>query len=95
MAEIRVPMAKPVFGSDESNGIMNVVNSGWLGQGQKTKEFEKNLSKYFKNNVTVVNNGSSAIMCALLSHDVKPGDKVVVPNFTFISTASVPKNTRL
>ena len=30
-------------------------------------------------------------MCALLAHGIKPGDNVVVPNFTFMSTASVPK----
>lgn len=88
---IKVPMAKPVFGDSESKSLSNVVDSGWLGQGKITKKFEKNLSKFFKNYVTVVNNGSSAIMCALLSHNVKPGDKVIVPNFTFISTASVPK----
>ena len=88
---IKVPMAKPVFGNSESKSISNVVDSGWLGQGKITEKFEKNLSKFFKNYFTVVNNGSSAIMCALLTHNVKPGDKVIVPNFTFISTASVPK----
>ena len=36
MDEIKVPMAKPVFGDDEINGIMKVVNSGWLGQGKVT-----------------------------------------------------------
>jgi len=91
MDKIKVPMAKPVFEDDELNGIMNVVNSGWLGQGKITEEFEKDLSDYFSSNVTAVNNGSSAIMCALLALGIKPGDKIAVPNFTFISTSSVPK----
>ena len=91
MDEIKVPMAKPVFGDDEINGIMKVVNSGWLGQGKVTIDFESKLSDYFSAEVTVVNNGSSAIMCALLALGVKPGDKIAVPDFTFISTSSVPK----
>ena len=91
MDEIKVPMAKPVLGDDELNGIMKVVNSGWLGQGKVTEEFENDLSEYFSSKATAVNNGSSAIMCALLALGVKPGDKIAVPNFTFISTPSVPK----
>jgi len=91
MEEIKVPMAKPVFEDEEVNGIMNVVKSGWLGQGQITENFEELLSKYIGAKVVAINNGSSAIMCALLAHNIKPGDKIVVPSFTFISTASVPK----
>jgi len=30
-------------------------------------------------------------MCALLAHEIIPGDKIIVPAFTFIATASVPK----
>jgi len=91
MTEIKVPMAKPVFEDEEINGIMEVVKSGWLGQGKVTEKFESALSEYLGTNVVAVNNGSSAAMCALLAHDIKPGDNIVVPNFTFISTSSVPK----
>lgn len=91
MDEIKVPMAKPVFEKEELSGIIDVVKSGWLGQGKVTENFEKTLSKYFGTNVVCVNNGSSATMCALLAHDIKPGDTIAVPDFTFISTCSVPK----
>ena len=91
MTEIKVPMAKPVFEKEEIDGILNVVKSGWLGQGNVTKQFEENLSNYFSTNVMAINSGSSATMCAMLAHGVKPGDRIVVPDFTFISTCSVPK----
>ena len=91
MDEIKIPMAKPVFEDEEKIGIMNVVNSGWLGQGKVTEKFENSLSDYFLSKAVTVNNGSSAIMCALLALGVKPGDKIVVPDFTFLSTSSVPK----
>lgn len=89
--EIKVPMAKPVFEQEEIDGIMEVVKSGWLGLGKITEKFENDLSEYLNTNVVTVNNGSLATMCALLAHDIKPGDKIAVPDFTFISTASVPK----
>ena len=86
-----IPMANPDLGVLEEKAILDVFRSGWLGQGKKTREFEKLLSKFFSSNAIAVNSGSSAIMCALLAHGIKPGDSVVVPNFTFMSTASVPK----
>ena len=86
-----IPMANPDLGVLEEKAILDVYRSGWLGQGKKTREFEKLLSKFFSSNAIAVNSGSSAIMCALLAHGIKPGDSVVVPNFTFMSTASVPK----
>lgn len=91
MEFIDIPMAKPDIGKLEENAVLDVLKSGWLGQGKKTIEFEKLLSEYFSSNAIAVFNGSSAIICALLAHGIKPGDNVVVPNFTFMSTASVPK----
>jgi perosamine synthetase len=91
MEFIDIPMAKPDIGEVEENAVMDVLKSGWLGQGKKTKEFEKRLSEYFSSNAVAVFNGSSAIMCALLAHGIKPGNNVAIPNFTFMSTASVPK----
>lgn len=89
--KIDVPMARPNIGNDEKNAILNVFDSNWLAQGEITKNFEKNLSKYLSSNVTVVNNGSSAILCALLAHGIKPGDKIIVPSFTYLATSSIPK----
>ena len=88
---MKIPMAKPDIGKNEISAVNNVLKSGWLGQGKVTKSFENNLEKYFDSNVVAVNSGSSALMCALLGLGIKPGDIVVVPSFTFMSTSSVPK----
>jgi len=88
---ISVPMARPSIGKDEKNAILDVFDSNWLAQGKITENFEKELSKYLSSNVTVVNNGSSAILCGLLAHGIKPGDKIIVPSFTYLATSSVPK----
>ena len=84
-------MSQPASDSDTENYMFNVFISGWWSQGKITKQFEKNLSEYFPSNVVVVNNGTSAITAALLAHGIKPGDKVVVPDYTFIATCSAAK----
>ena len=88
---MKIPMAKPDIGKEEILAVNKVLKSGWLGQGNVTKLFEKDLSKYFNSQVVTVNSGSSAIMCALLGMGIKPGDVIAVPAFTFLSTSSVPK----
>lgn len=86
-----IPWSKPAISSDEQNAVNNVFESGWLSQGKITQKFEKDLSQYFKSNVIMVNNGTSSIICALLAHGIKPGDSVIVPDFTFFATFSAAK----
>jgi perosamine synthetase len=89
--QFKVPMSRPDIGKDEIEAILSVIDNGWLSQGKVTEEFEARLSRYLSSNVIAINNGSSALMCALIAHGLKPKDKVMVPAFTFIATASVPK----
>lgn len=84
-------MSKPDFGNEERNALLKVFDSGWLSQGKVTNQFEDNLAQYISSNCVVVNNGSSALICALLAHGIKPGDKIAVPAFTFIATATSAK----
>ena len=91
ISKIKVPMSQPAFDTETENYMFDVIKSGWWSQGKITEQFEKNLSEYFPSNAIVVNNGTSAITAALLAHGIKPGDKVVVPDFTFIATCSAAK----
>jgi len=91
MKKIKIPMAKPSIDKFEINAINKVLKSGWYGQGIKTEKFEKLLSNYFTSPTICVNNGTSALLCSLLVHDIKPGDIIVIPSFTFIATSSAPK----
>lgn len=84
-------MSRPDIKKEEIDAVLSTLNSGWLSQGKITQEFDASLSEYLSSNVATVNNGSSALMCALIAHGIKPGDKIVVPAFTFIATSSVPK----
>lgn len=57
--------------------------------GPMTRELEQIICTYIgvKNSV-VVNNGTSALIAALIANDVKAGEKVLVPTYTFIATVN-------
>jgi len=86
-----VPWSKPDIGKDEKQAVERVLKSGWLSQGKVTEDFEKELAKYSGAKYAVaVNSGSSALLCALLAHHTMHGDRVLVPDYTHVATASVP-----
>lgn len=89
--EMKIPMSVPSFNNKELKSISSTMKNGWVSEGKITKKFENKLEKFFPSKVSVVNNGSSALMCALIAHGVRPGDKIIVPAFTFIATSSIPK----
>lgn len=77
------------FGEAEASAVSKVVSSGYLNEGAKTKEFEKSVAELLEvKHVHAVPNGTVALAVALWALDVKPGDHVIIPNITFIATAS-------
>ena len=70
--------------------VLNVLKSGVYINGPEVKGFENELSKFLnvKHCITCAN-GTDALKIALLSLDLKLGDEVIVPSFTFVSTAEV------
>jgi len=89
--KLKIPWSKPDFGDDEKQAILRVIESNWYSHGPLTKSFEDELSSYLDSNVSVVNSGTSALMCALLANGFQIGDKVLVPDFTFYATLSSAK----
>ncbi|MDD5022720.1 MAG: DegT/DnrJ/EryC1/StrS family aminotransferase [Candidatus ainarchaeum sp.] len=84
-----IPIAKPVFGEEEKNNILKVLDSGMLAQGEWVKNFEDEFSKYIEvSNSIAVCNGTAALDLALKSIGIKEGDEVIVPDFTFIASAN-------
>lgn len=82
-----VPLARPFFDALEIKHLQEVLDSGWVSQGPKTKEFENRCAEYLgiKHAIPVVN-CTAALHLALLAIDVKPGDEVIVADFTFPAT---------
>ena len=67
--------------------IKYLINKGSFIQGNEVMSFEENLSKFLKSKHTIsCGNGTDALYISLMALNLKPGDEVIVPSFTFIST---------
>jgi dTDP-4-amino-4,6-dideoxygalactose transaminase len=85
--EVKIPLLRPYFDSEELEEIQKVLDSGWVTQGPKVKEFEGKIAEYLGVKYTVaVTNCTSALHLALLSIGIKKGDEVLVADFTFPAT---------
>lgn len=70
--------------------IQNVIDNTAFINGPVVKEFAKNLSNYMGGcNVIPCGNGTDALQIALMALDLKPGDEVIVPAFTYVASAEV------
>ncbi|MEA2076028.1 MAG: DegT/DnrJ/EryC1/StrS family aminotransferase [Euryarchaeota archaeon] len=84
-----IPIAKPIIGNDEIQAVTAVLKSGMLAQGKVVEEFENAFADYVGvQNAIAVSNGTISLDIALKAIGIKPGDEVIVPSFTFISTAN-------
>jgi len=84
-----IPIASPQVGEDEIEAVAAVIRSGMLAQGDVTRQFEESFANYCECAQAIgTNNGTSALHAALLAAGIQPGDEVIVPDFTFIATAT-------
>ena len=68
--------------------IISCIESGRFVNGPVVKEFSENLSKYLNvKNVIPCANGTDAIQIALMALEIKPGDEIICPSWTYIATA--------
>ena len=85
-----IPITKPFFDHTEKDLIGQVLETGWVVQGPKVEEFERLLCAYTGSTHSVATSScTTALHLALLATGVGPGDEVIVPAFTWISTANV------
>ena len=85
--EDKIPLLRPYFDSEELEEIQKVLDSGWVSQGPKVKEFEEKIAEYLGVKYAIaVTNCTSALHLALLSIGVKEGDEVLVADYTFPAT---------
>lgn len=88
-----LPFGQPVFGPEEIAAVTRVLQSGWVGLGPETIAFEQDLAAAFgAPHVVAVNSCTSALFLSLLVHGVGPGDEVIVPSLTWISTANAARH---
>ena len=84
-----IPISLPSMGDEEWQAVREPINSGWITQGPKVKEFEKLFAdRHQVKYALAVSNCTTALHVALLACEVGPGDEVLVPAFTWVATAN-------
>jgi dTDP-4-amino-4,6-dideoxygalactose transaminase len=74
----------------EPQAVKDVVDSGWITMGEKTKEFESEFSKaHDEENSTAVSSATAALHMSLLALGVKEKDEVIIPALTFVADINV------
>ncbi|MDC0308922.1 DegT/DnrJ/EryC1/StrS family aminotransferase [bacterium] len=86
----RIPVATPVFSEAEADAVYAVMRSGWVTMGPKVAEFEQAFAVFTgAKHAIAMFNGTATLHAALAALGIGPGDEVVVPTLTYISTSNV------
>lgn len=72
------------------HAIRRIIDSASFVKGPEIKDFERELAQFLGGgHVISCANGTDALQVALMSLNLKPGDEVITPDFTFIATIEV------
>ena len=83
-----IPLFRPSLGEEEIDALRPVFASGWIGLGPKTREFEEAVAAYLGvKHAVALNSATAALHLAMSCLGIGPGDEVLVPSLTFVSTA--------
>ena len=84
-----VPIVKVQLGDEEVRAVVRVLQSGRLRAGRLVEEFEARFARTVGARYAIaVNSGTAALQLAYQLF-LKPGDEIIVPDFTFVATASM------
>ena len=83
----KVQLFKLNYDEAEPKAVEEVVRSGWITMGEKTKEFESRFAEFLGGDakVAAVSNGTAALHLALFALGIGPGDEVIIPSLTFVA----------
>ena len=84
-----IPVLRPDYDQQTKKELLEVLDSGWVGQGSKTFEFEEKFAQYVGAKYCIMtNSGTSALDLCLKVNKIKGGELITSP-MTFVSDAIV------
>ncbi len=85
-----IPFSPPDIGEEEIAAVSEVLRSGWITTGPKTKEFERQLSQFCGTPRTAcLGSATAALELTLRLLGIGPGDEVITTAYTYTASASV------
>lgn len=82
---------QPSVGAGELAAVGEIFDSGWVGRGKRTAEFEKAFASHLgvgPANVTSMSCCTEALFMAMTLTGIGPGDDVVLPSVSFVGAGN-------
>jgi dTDP-4-amino-4,6-dideoxygalactose transaminase len=84
-----IPIARPFEGEEEEQAVIQSLRSGWLSQGPRVAEFERQFAQYVgAKHAIAVSSCTTALHLAFIGAGIGPGQEVLCPSLSFIATAN-------
>ena len=86
---MKIPFIKRLIFKNQSTNLLKVIsNSNFSGDGPFTKDCHKWLENYYGKKSLLTTSCTHALEMAALLCGIKKGDEVIMPSYTFVSTAN-------
>ena len=87
---MKIPFSPPDITELEINNVIEVLKSGWITTGPKTKRFEAEIAKYCGTSRAVcLNSATAALEMTLRILGIGEGDEVITSAYTYTASASI------
>ncbi|MAB71683.1 MAG: UDP-4-amino-4-deoxy-L-arabinose aminotransferase [Planctomycetaceae bacterium] len=90
MREDFLPFARPSISEEDVAAVTEVLRSGWITTGARCNELEAAfLERLGTHRAVATSSATGAMHLALLALDIEPGDEIVTPSMTWVSTINM------
>ncbi|UMZ09132.1 UDP-4-amino-4-deoxy-L-arabinose aminotransferase [Pseudomonas sp. MPFS] len=90
MNQAFLPFSRPSIGDEEVAAVEQVLRSGWITTGPKNQELEQLFAERVgARHAVALSSATGAMHITLLALGIGPGDEVITPSQTWVSTANM------
>lgn len=90
MNQVFLPFSRPSIGDEEIAAVEQVLRSGWITTGPQNQEIEQQFAQRVGcQHAVALSSATGAMHITLLALGIGPGDEVITPSQTWVSTANM------
>ncbi|WP_108649008.1 UDP-4-amino-4-deoxy-L-arabinose aminotransferase [Dongshaea marina] len=85
-----LPFSRPAINESDLEAVQQVLTSGWITTGPKTNALEQSYCDYLGcRHAIAITSATAGMHLTLLALGIGPGDEVITPSQTWVSTANI------